>query len=76
MNTTLTTEQQQALDQNGGIAEAGDVVLMRIDVFRDMLGFTSDDELRRLLQTGFDQADHGQFVEWDPDAIKAEGRCR
>ena len=76
MKSSITNEQQQALDQNDGIVETGDVVFMRIDVFRDMLGFTSDDELRQQLKIGFDQADRGQLVDWNPDKIKAEGRRR
>ena len=76
MKSNITNEQQQALDQNDGIVEAGDVIFMRIDVFREMLGFTSDDELREQLQIGFDQADRGQLVDWNPDKIKAEGRRR
>lgn len=76
MNASITTDQQQALDANGGIAESGDVVFMRMDVFRDMLGFSSDEELRALLRTGFDQADRGQWIEWNPDRVKAEGRRR
>ncbi len=38
-----------------------------------------DDELRRQLQIGFDQADAGEVAEWDVDEILAEahrpGRC-
>lgn len=30
--------------------------------------------LCRELQRGFDQADRGQVVEWNPDRIKSEGR--
>lgn len=75
METNFTTEQEQALQQNDGIVESGDVVFMRIDVFRDMLGFDSDEELRRQLQIGIDQVNRGQLVDWDPEKIKAEG-CR
>lgn len=32
--------------------------------------------LRGKLQEGFDAADRGEFVAWDPDRIKAEGRAR
>ena len=76
METHITNEQKQALEQNDGIVEADDVILMRVDLFRDMLGFTSDDELREQLEIGFDQADRGQLVAWNPDKIKAEGRRR
>jgi len=76
METHITNEQKQALEQNGGIVEADNVILMRVDLFRDMLGITSDDELREQLKIGFDQADRGQLVDWNPDKIKAEGRRR
>jgi hypothetical protein len=76
MNSNLTTEQRAALDANDGIVDAGDVVFMRVDVFRDMLGFATDEELRQQLQVGFDQADRGQLVEWDAAKLKAEGRRR
>ena len=45
-------------------------VLVSDDAFREMV----DEELRRQLQIGLDQADRGEFVDWDPDKIKAEGR--
>ena len=76
METHITNEQKQALEQNDGIVEADDVILMRVDLFRDMLGFASDDELREQLKIGFDRAERGQVVAWDPDKIKAEGRRR
>ena len=70
-------ELQQALDQGQGAlvylvgldGEATHVVLS-IDDARRMF----DDYLRRELQVGFEQADRGEFVDWDPDKIKAEGR--
>ena len=45
-------------------------MLVSHDAFRQMV----DEGLRRQLQIGFDQADRGEFVDWDPDKIKAEGR--
>ena len=33
-----------------------------------------DDYLRRELQVGFVQAERGEFVDWNPDRIKAQGR--
>lgn len=76
METHITNEQKQALEQNDGIVEAGDVIFMRVDLFRDMLGFTSDKDLLQQLKIGFDQADDRQLVDWNPDKIKAEGRRR
>ena len=72
----LTKEQQQALDQNDGIVEGPSFVIIRTDVFRNMLGFGSDEDLQRQLQIGFDQADRGQLVDWNPDRIKSEARLR
>ena len=77
MNTpALTDDQQRALDEQGGIVEGESFVILRTDVFRELLGLDTDDELRRQLQIGFDQADRGQLVDWDPQRIKAEGRRR
>ena len=76
METRITNEQKQALEQNDGIVEADNVIFMRVDLFREMLGFTSDDELRQQLKIGIDQADRRQLVDWNPDKIKAEGRRR
>lgn len=36
----------------------------------------TSEELRHELQVGFDQADAGQFVDWDLKWIKCEGRRR
>jgi len=72
----LTDEQERALDEQGGIVEGASFVILRTDVFRELLGFDTDDELRRQLQIGFDQADRGQLVDWDPQRIKDEGRRR
>ena len=33
-----------------------------------------DDYLRRELQVGFAQADRGEFVDWDADRVKTQGR--
>ena len=76
MQSDLTDAQRKALEQNGGFVESGDVVFMRVDIFRDMLGFTSDAELRKQLQIGFDQADRGQYIDWNPDTMKQKGRDR
>lgn len=32
-----------------------------------------DDDLRRELQVGFDEADRGELLGWDPERIKAKG---
>jgi hypothetical protein len=45
-------------------------VVLPIEDARRML----DSRLAQELQIGFDQADRGEWVEWDPERIKAEGR--
>jgi len=74
-----TDELQQALEQEQGapvylVGLDGETthVVLPIDDARHMF----DDYLRRELQVGFDQADHGEVVEWDPERLKAEGRER
>jgi len=74
---TKNDELQQALDKEQGAAvylvgmdgETTHVVLP-IDDARRMF----DDYLQRELQVGFDQADRGESVDWDPEKIKAYGR--
>jgi hypothetical protein len=72
-----TDEQQQVLqcdaetpvvfvDSEGNATH----VVLPIEDARRML----DDRLRRELQIGFDQIDRGEWVVWDPEKIKAEGR--
>jgi hypothetical protein len=45
----VTTEQEQALHASQGLVQAegrdGDVILMSMDVYREMLGVSSDQEL-------------------------------
>ena len=36
----------------------------------------TEEQLRSELQVAFDQATRGEWVEWDPDKIKQEGRRR
>ena len=76
---TKIDELQQALEQEHGapvylVGLDGETthVVLPIDDARHMF----DDYLRRELQVGFDQADRGEFVEWDPERLKAEGRER
>jgi hypothetical protein len=53
--------------------ETQDVYLL---IPRDELQQWRREALLKELQIGFDQADAGEFFEWDPDEIKAEGRRR
>lgn len=76
---TTTDEQRQVLDTEEATAvyvvnAQGETTHVALPIDRARHLF--DDYLRRELQPGFDQADKGQVVDWDPDAIKAEGRHR
>ena len=46
----LTHEQQQALDDHDGFFQGPAYVLMSMDVFRNTMGVTSDEELHASLQ--------------------------
>ena len=75
---TQTDDQHRVLEQAGSpvlfVGADGKTthVILPLDYARRMF----DDYLRRELQIGFDQADRGEFVDWNPDEIKAEGRKR
>ena len=45
MTVRLSTELQQALDDNRGFVQGSSYVLMSIDLYRDMMGVGSDAEL-------------------------------
>lgn len=79
MTPKLTDEMRHALRSHpGGPVEIEDAetrkvyVLVAKESFRGMIR----DELLRELQIGFDQADAGQFVDWNPADLKAEVRRR
>jgi hypothetical protein len=79
MSLQLTEEMRHALQAHPGQpVEVHDsqtqqvYVLVARDSFREM----ARDELLRDLQIGFDQAAAGRWVDWNPEAIKAEGRRR
>lgn len=61
----LTAEQQQALDEAGGVVQGQSYILMRTDVVLSYFGFDTKDELRRQLQPAFEQADRGELDEWN-----------
>jgi len=46
----LTEEQQRVLQQQHGFVKGSSYVLMSIDVFRDMMGVGSDEEMAASLQ--------------------------
>ena len=45
----LTTEQQQALQQNDGFVRGSSYILMTVDMYREMMGVGSDDEIQKSL---------------------------
>ena len=73
---TQTDDQKRALEQAESPVFFVDAdgkathVILPLEDARRMF----DDYLRRGLQIGFDQADQGQIVDWNPEKIKAEGR--
>ena len=73
---TQTSDQKRALEQADSLVFFVDAdgktthVIFPLDDARRMF----DEYLRRELQVGFDQVDQGQFVDWNPEKIKAEGR--
>lgn len=46
----LTAEQQQALDQNHGFVRGPSYVLMSTDIYREMMGVGTDEQLRASLE--------------------------
>lgn len=77
MTPKLTEEQRQALQQAPGRpvpVEDDRTHQVYFLVERDQLRRLLDEQLRRELQIGFDEADRGDVVEWDPEKIKAQGR--
>ena len=43
----LTTEQQQALKQSHGFVQGASYVLMTVDLYREMMGVGSEDEMQK-----------------------------
>ena len=43
----LTTEQQQALQQSHGFVQGASYVLMTVDLYREMMGVGSEDEMQK-----------------------------
>jgi bifunctional DNA-binding transcriptional regulator/antitoxin component of YhaV-PrlF toxin-antitoxin module len=79
MAPKLTDEQRQALESRPGEpVEVEDdrsqriYILVARDDFRHLL----DEQLRRQLQIGFDQADQGDVEDWDVDEMLSEARRR
>lgn len=79
MTPKLTDDMRDALGRNPeGTIEVEDELTQQRYVLmpKDAVQEIGRRELLRELQIGFDQADAGEFVAWDTDEIKAEGRRR
>ena len=79
MTLKLTDAMREALGRNPeGAIEVEDELTQRRYVLlpKESLHAVAQKELMRELQIGFDQADAGQVVGWDPAEIKSEGRRR
>ncbi len=77
MTPKLTEEQRLALRDSPGRpvpVEDDRTHEVYFLVERDQMRQLLDEQLRRELQVGFDEADRGEVVEWDAEKIKAEGR--
>ena len=77
MAPKLTEEQRKALQQTPGRpvpVEDDRTHQLYFLVERDQMRQLLDEQLRRELQIGFDEAKRGDVVEWDAEKIKAEGR--
>ena len=62
--------------QSGQYANADEVINGALEVLRDVEHFSPDElaRVRREIAIGIDQADRGEFVEFDAASIKAAGR--
>ena len=79
MSTKLSEEQRQAIESSrGGPVEVRDdrtqqvYVLVARDQFRRLV----EEQLRRELQIGFDQADAGDVASWNVEEMLQEARRR
>ena len=79
MTLKLTDAMRDALGRDpDGVVEVEDDQTQRRYVLlpKEALQAVAQRQLMRELQIGFDQADAGQFVDWDAAEIKSEGRRR
>ena len=75
----ITDELRDAIEQEQGLPvklEDDKTKKVYLLVDKENAQNLFDQWLRRELQIGFDQADRGEVVPWDPERIKAEGRHR
>ena len=79
MAPKLTDEQRQALEARPGQpVEIEDDRTQRVYILvaRDDVQPLFDEQLRRDLQVGFEQADRGDVEDWDLDEMLGEARRR
>jgi len=79
MTPKLSEEQRQAIqNQEGGPVEVEDDRTQRVYVLvaRDEFHRLVEEQLRRELQVGFDQADAGEVGDWDVEEMLQEARQR
>jgi hypothetical protein len=79
MAPKLTDEQRQALEARPGMpVEIEDDRTQRVYILvaRDDVQSLFDEQLRRELQVGFEQADRGEVEDWDLDEMLGEARRR
>jgi hypothetical protein len=75
----LSDDQRRALEEQSGSpvkVEDEQTRQVYILVAQEEFARMANDELRRELQVGFDQAERGQMTDWNPEEIKTEGRRR
>ena len=69
----MTPEQSQALNSSEGMIHGDYYILMKKSFFIEWIGL-NDEVLFRELNIGFENAERDEFVNWNPDEIKATGR--
>jgi antitoxin ParD1/3/4 len=84
MDLQLSPELKQFVDESlsaGHFASASELISAALQYLKSSAeGFPTDAdhlaELRRQVASGIEQADRGQFIEFDAETTKAEGRQR
>jgi hypothetical protein len=79
MTPKITPEQRQALRQHAGQpieVEDDSTQKVYLLIARENFPQIVDEELRRQLQIGFDQADAGDVADWDMDEMLTEAHRR
>lgn len=79
MSAKITDEQRQAIESRQGLpVEVEDERTQRVYILvaREEFHHLVEEQLRRELQIGFDQADSGDVGDWDADEMLQEARRR